>query len=71
MTAERDGARLATFPDLVMTFDDAGRPLVSADLVEGLSVSVLVAPASALLLSSTMAMPELLEPVTALLSAGS
>lgn len=70
LTADRDGAQLAAFPDLMMTFDAEGRPLVSADLKTGAQVSVLVAPTDRLRLSSTMAMPELLEAVTALLPAG-
>ncbi len=69
LTADRDGVQLAAFPDLTMTFDAEGRPLVSADLATGAQVSVLVAPADQLRLSSTMAMPELLDAVTALLPA--
>ena len=68
MTVDVAGQRLASFPELAMTFDvDSGRPLVTADLALGQRVALLVAPRDRLLLSSTMDMPELMEPVAALL----
>lgn len=67
MEATRAGLTLARFPDLIMTFDAAGTPVVSADLVSGVDAQVLVAPRTALRLSVTMAMTELMEPVEALL----
>lgn len=71
MDAVRDEAPIATFPDLVMTFDAAtGAPVVSAHLSEGMDVRVLVVPQSALRLSATMGMPELMEPIRDLLNRG-
>jgi len=46
-----------------MTFGEDGRPLVSAHVREGERVQVLHAPASRLLLSRTMFMPELYRPL--------
>ena len=69
LSCRRDDEELARFPDLVMTFRD-GRPLVSADLTGGDDVQVLVAPGSSLRLSTTMAMPELIEPFDVLLAGG-
>ncbi|HSN12441.1 MAG TPA: DUF917 family protein, partial [Propionibacteriaceae bacterium] len=67
MSADRGDEPLGAFPDLIMTFASDGSPLPSAHLREGQEVQVLVAPAAALKLSSTMSMPELMEPVHALL----
>ncbi len=68
MTAEVDGVPQAVFPDLMMTFAaDDGTPLVSADLAVGRDVTFLAVDRSELLLSSTMAMDELLAPVEELL----
>lgn len=58
MTLEMKGERLATFPDLIMTFDDEGEPVVSAALREGQSVTVIRAPKEALILGSGMKDPE-------------
>lgn len=64
MTLERDGERLATFPDLVTTLDaDTGDPVSTAELAEGRSVAVVVAPASSLELGAGMDDPALFEPV--------
>lgn len=61
MTATKAGERIATFPDLVMTFDNAtGEPVVTAKLTEGMDVSVLYLPASSLILGSTMTNKKLL-----------
>ena len=68
MTAEVDGVPQAVFPDLMMTFAaDDGTPLVSAALAVGREVTFLAVDRSELLLSSTMAMDELLAPVEELL----
>ncbi|MDP2948449.1 MAG: DUF917 family protein [Chloroflexota bacterium] len=47
-------SRLATFPDLIMTFDPEGLPVTSAELREGREVQVLTVPASRLILGSGM-----------------
>lgn len=64
MTLEHDGGRLATFPDLVTTLDaETGDPVSTAELAEGQSVAVVVAPASSLSLGAGMRRTELFEPV--------
>jgi DUF917 family protein len=64
MTLERDGERLATFPDLITTLDaETGRPISTAKLAEGQSVTVVVAPATSLTLGAGMEDSELFEPV--------
>lgn len=64
MTLERDGDRLATFPDLITTLDnETGEPVSTAELSEGQSVAVVVAPASSLSLGAGMRRQELFEPV--------
>lgn len=71
MDAVVGGEPVARFPDLIMTFDaETGDPLVSAHLEEGRPVDVLVAPRSSLLLSATMEMAELMEPIAVLLAGG-
>lgn len=61
MTAELNGKRLATFPDLIMTFDaKTGLPLVSAEIATGMEISVIFVPSEQLKLGSTMFNPNLL-----------
>lgn len=64
MTAEMNGQRKGTFPDLIMTFDvDTGKPLVSAEIKEGIRIAVISVPKENLLLSSTMYNQKLLKAV--------
>ncbi|MDR9432013.1 MAG: DUF917 family protein [Natronomonas sp.] len=64
ITLEREGERFATFPDLITTLDgETGRPVSTAELSEGQSVMILVAPASSLALGAGMRDPELFEPI--------
>ena len=44
MTLEHGGRRLATFPDLISTFDEEGKPITSAAVEEGDGVYVTVVP---------------------------
>ncbi len=44
MTLEKDGERLATFPDLMTTFDEEGDPVTSASLAKGQTVYVVNVP---------------------------
>lgn len=69
MTFDVDGQRRASFPDLIMTFDEEGRPIVSAKITKGQRLTVITVPRGKLLLSSTMAMPELFEPLNRILTA--
>lgn len=63
MTAERDDARIATFPDLIMLLDSrTGLPLCSAALQDGLDVIAVTVPKDRLLLSTTMADERILKP---------
>lgn len=64
MTLNRNGKRIATFPDLITTLDaDTGEPISTAEITESQSVTVVVAPASSLTLGAGMEDPELFEPV--------
>lgn len=64
MTAEMNGERKGTFPDLIMTFDaETGMPLVSAELKEGLAIAVISVPKEYLKLSSTMSNKKLLQAI--------
>jgi len=55
MTLEIDGARLATFPDLIMTFEaGSAQPLVSAEIEEGQEVLVIAVPSGKLILGAGM-----------------
>ena len=61
-TAEKDGKRLATFPDLIMTINaKTGEPVTTAMMEEGLEVYVIGADKKNLKLSATMFDPELLK----------
>ncbi len=59
MTLERDGRRLATFPDLIATLDDRGLPLATSAIRKGQRVAVVAAPKEALRLGAGMRDPEL------------
>ncbi|WP_291280307.1 DUF917 family protein [Galactobacter sp.] len=55
MSAEMDGERLATFPDLIMTMDsESGDPILSAKIRPGQRVTVIVASKSRLVLGASM-----------------
>lgn len=61
MTLEKDGTRLGTFPDLIMTLDKStGMPVSSADIREQQDVAILYVPRANLLLGAGMFCPELL-----------
>jgi len=61
MTLEGGGGRIATFPDLIMTFDaKTGRPLTSAELGEAHEVLLIVVPAQKLILGAGMRDPGLM-----------
>ena len=61
MTLEKDGTRLGTFPDLIMTLDKStGTPVSSADIHEQQEVAILYVPRANLLLGAGMFSPELL-----------
>ena len=63
MTAEKNGERIATFPDLIMTFDaETGTPVTSAEIREGMTAAVIVADKSKIKLGAGMMDPELFIP---------
>lgn len=64
MTLEARGERIATFPDLIMTFDaETGLPLESARIARGRKVAVIAVPRQNLILGSTMRNRKLLQPI--------
>lgn len=67
MLLEQNDRSVANFPDLLMTFTAEGKPVVSAHVREGMDIRVVLVPAQHLLLSRTMFMQELYQPLEALL----
>ncbi|CAH0120483.1 MULTISPECIES: DUF917 family protein [unclassified Paenibacillus] len=64
MTLEARGERIATFPDLIMTFDaESGLPLESARIGRGRNVAVIAVPRHNLILGATMRNRKLLQPI--------
>lgn len=62
MTAEINGERKGTFPDLIMTFSsETGMPVVSAEIKEEMNITVICVPQAELKLSSTMFNEKLLK----------
>jgi uncharacterized protein len=62
MTVEILGYRRSTFPDLIMTFDtNTGMPLVSAEIQDGMEITVITIPKKNLKLSTTMFNEKLLK----------
>ena len=63
-TVEKNGERLSTFPDLIMTLHgETGEPITSAMMRDGLPVYVIAAGKENLKLSPTMYDPELIHTV--------
>jgi DUF917 family protein len=64
MSADREGGRLATFPDLIATLDaETGTPVTTAEISTGRRVIILVVPKERLLLGAGVRRAEALEPV--------
>ena len=62
MTAEGNGKRLATFPDLIALLDgETGLPVCSADVRDGMNVLLVCIPRERLLLGSSMKLKILFE----------
>jgi DUF917 family protein len=69
MTAEADGKRIATFPDLIMTFDKkTGFPVTSAEISNGQEIIIIKADKSNLKLGSGMKDKKLFEDVEKILN---
>jgi len=68
MTADRDGQRLATFPDLIATISaDTGLPVSSATIGDGQRVVVVAVPKARMILGAGVRRAEALKPVEAVL----
>lgn len=64
MTLEREGERLATFPDLIMTIEaESGRPITTAEIRRGQEVMVVMVPRENLNLGAGMKDPKLFREV--------
>jgi uncharacterized protein len=64
MSADWEGERLATFPDLIATLDaETGTPVTTAEISTGRRVIVLAVPKQRLLLGAGVRRAEALEPV--------
>lgn len=63
MTLEKNGVRLATFPDLITTLDVNGTPISTAEIRVGQKVYVLRVPAANLILGEGMRSRELMESI--------
>ena len=64
MTLEADKRRIATFPDLIMTFNfETALPLISAQIKENCEVFVVTVPSEKLILGAGMRDPALLKAV--------
>lgn len=57
MTLEMGGKRVATFPDLIMTFDETGTPLISAGVEPGQRLTIAHAPKETLILGTGLTDP--------------
>jgi DUF917 family protein len=64
MTLEKNGQRLSTFPDLIMTLDaKTAKPIVTAAIEKGQQLAVIAVPKEKLLLSTTMSNEKLMKPI--------
>jgi DUF917 family protein len=67
MTLERGGERLATFPDLICTFDGHGDPVTSATVEEGDDVFLTLTDKEKIPIGDGNRYPEIYEPIEAAL----
>ena len=63
MALENGGKRLATFPDLMTTFDGMGNPVTSAALKKGDEVYLVNVPKEKIKVGDGNRYPEIYEPV--------
>ncbi|MCC0651540.1 MULTISPECIES: DUF917 domain-containing protein [unclassified Clostridioides] len=69
MTIEKENNRIATFPDLIMTFDkNTGMPVTSAEIREGQEIVLIKTSKENLKLSITMTQEELLKDIEDILN---
>lgn len=63
MTLEKEGERIATFPDIIMTIDASnGEPLSSAKINKGQNIIIIRTDRNNLKLGAGMRFPELFKP---------
>jgi DUF917 family protein len=67
MALEKDGERLATFPDLMTTFNEEGYPVTSAALEEGQTIYLVNVSRDKILVGDGNKYPEIYEPIEAAL----
>lgn len=63
MALERDGERIATYPDIITTLSPAGVPLSAGRLTEGAEVRILHVPKARIALSASVLDPSVYPPV--------
>jgi DUF917 family protein len=67
MTLERNEVRIATFPDLMTTFDEFGRPVTSAELEEAQPIYLVKVPKENIPIGHGNRYAEVYEPIEAVL----
>jgi DUF917 family protein len=67
MTLEKDSERLATFPDLMTTFNEKGEPVTSAALKERQMIYLVSVPKEKIQVGHGNRYPEIYEPIEAVL----
>jgi DUF917 family protein len=63
MTLEKDGHRIATFPDLMTTFNEEGDPVTSAGLEKGQYIYIVSVPKEKIPIGHGNRYPEIYEPI--------
>ena len=67
MTLEKDGERLATFPDLMTTFNEKGEPVTSAMISEGETIYLVNVPKEKIPVGDGNRYADAIEPIEAVL----
>jgi len=63
MLLEKDGERIATFPDLLTTFNEQGEPVTSATLEKGQTIHLVLVPKENILVGDGNKYPEVYKPI--------
>jgi DUF917 family protein len=63
MTLERKNVRLATFPDLITTFNEYGKPVTSAELKKGQNIYLINVPKEKVLIGDGNKYADVYEPI--------
>ena len=67
MTLEKDGERLATFPDLMTTFDVMGEPVTSSMIEKGATIYLANVPKELIMVGDGNKYADAIEPIEAVL----